>query len=124
MPEAVPLTGKYAGTSYAPMVAKGRVYFLSDRAQRGTAQLYSISPDGGEATALTDWEHGVAGYLPLRDGRIALLAINAETEDQKARKERRDDADERSWVVRASTMAEWKWSLNMRPLHARAVNAR
>ena len=69
------------------------LYFLSDRAKRGTAQLYAISPEGGEAKALTDWEPGIAEYLPLPDGRIALLAVEAETDAQKARKERRDDAE-------------------------------
>jgi dipeptidyl aminopeptidase/acylaminoacyl peptidase len=75
--------------------------FLSDRAKRGTAQLYHISPDGGEAQALTDWEPGIADYLPLPDGRIALLAVDAETAEQKARKERRDDAEVYG--------AEWKF---------------
>lgn len=77
------------------------LYFLSDRAKRGTAQLYSISPVGGEAQALTDWEPGIADYEPLPDGRIALLAVDAETAEQKARKERRDDAEVYG--------AEWKF---------------
>src|SRR3954452_15567874 len=51
------------------------VYFLSDRAKPGTDQLHRISPERGEATALTDWEPGIAGYTPLQDGkRIALIA--------------------------------------------------
>lgn len=69
------------------------LYFLSDRAKRGTSQLYRIAPDGGEAEALTDWEPGVAGYLPLADGRVALLAVDPETDEQKARQEKRDDAE-------------------------------
>ena len=86
-----------AGTAedHAPRwsVDGSTLYFLSDRAKRGTAQLYRISPVGGEAVAVTDWEPGIADYLPLPDGWIALLAVDAETEEQKARKERRDDAD-------------------------------
>ncbi len=82
--------------------ADGRtLYFLSDRAKRGTAQLYGISPEGGEAAALTDWEPGIADYLPLPDGRIALLAVDPETAEQKERKERRDDAEVYG--------AEWKF---------------
>ncbi|MFT4038700.1 MAG: S9 family peptidase [Thermomicrobiales bacterium] len=69
------------------------LYFLSDRAKRGTAQLYRIDPAGGEAERLTDWEPGVAGYTPLPDGRVALLAIDPDTEEDTARKERRDDAE-------------------------------
>jgi dipeptidyl aminopeptidase/acylaminoacyl peptidase len=77
------------------------LYFLSDRSKRGTAQLYAISAAGGEATALTDWEPGIADYLPLPDGRIALLAVDPETAEQKERKERRDDAEVYG--------AEWKF---------------
>ncbi len=69
------------------------LYFLSDRAKRGTAQLYRIDPNGGEALALTDWEPGIADYQPLPDGRIALLAADPEAPEQKERKERRDDAE-------------------------------
>src|SRR5688572_30454525 len=61
------------------------LYFLSDRARRGTAQLYGISPEGGEANSITDWEPGIADYLPLPDGRIALLAVDPETAEQKER---------------------------------------
>lgn len=77
------------------------LYFLSDRAKRGTAQLYGITADGGEAHALTDWEPGIAEYEPLPDGRVALLAVDPETDAQKARKERRDDAEVYG--------AEWKF---------------
>jgi dipeptidyl aminopeptidase/acylaminoacyl peptidase len=77
------------------------LYFLSDRTRRGTAQLYRIDPTGGEAIALTDWEPGVADFLPLPDGRIALLSVDPETAEQKARKERRDDAEVYG--------AEWKF---------------
>jgi len=92
---ASPLT---AGTAkdHAPRWSPDsrKVYFLSDRAKPGTDQLYRISPERGEARALTDWEPGVASYLPLPDGkRIALLGTNPETEETKRRKEERDDAE-------------------------------
>jgi dipeptidyl aminopeptidase/acylaminoacyl peptidase len=69
------------------------IYFLSDRARPGTAQLYGIAVDGGEAQALTDWEPGIAAFEPLPDGRVALLAVDPETAEQKERKEQRDDAE-------------------------------
>jgi dipeptidyl aminopeptidase/acylaminoacyl peptidase len=94
-----------AGTAedHAPRWSQdGRtLYFLSDRTKRGAAQLYGIVPTGGEAQALTDWEPGIADYEPLPDGRIALLAVDPETAEQKERKERRDDADVYG--------AEWKF---------------
>lgn len=70
------------------------LYFLSDRAKRGTDQLYRINPERGEATALTEWEPGISSYVPLPDGkRIALVAPDPETDEQKRRQEERDDAD-------------------------------
>ena len=92
---AAPLT---AGTAndHAPRWSPNSrtLYFLSDRAKSGTDQLYRISPERGEAAALTDWEPGVAGYTPLPDGkRIVLIAADLETAEQKRRKEERDDAE-------------------------------
>jgi tricorn protease len=42
--EAVPLTADFAGTSHAPMVWNGRVYFLSDR--DGVMNVWSMDPEG------------------------------------------------------------------------------
>ena len=42
--EAVPLTADFAGTSTAPMIWQGRIYFLSDR--DGIMNLWSIDLDG------------------------------------------------------------------------------
>jgi tricorn protease len=67
--EARPLTADYAGTSKAPMIWQGRVYFVSDR--DGTMNLWSMNPDGGDLRPLTHhvgWD--VAG-VSLSDGRIA-----------------------------------------------------
>ncbi|HET7585234.1 MAG TPA: S41 family peptidase [Gemmatimonadaceae bacterium] len=49
--EAVPLTADYAGTSYAPMLWQGRVYFASDR--DGAMNLWSMDADGHGAEQLT-----------------------------------------------------------------------
>jgi tricorn protease len=44
--EAKPLTKSFAGTSKAPMVWQGRVYFLSDR--DGTMNVWSMNSTGGD----------------------------------------------------------------------------
>ena len=92
---AAPLT---AGTAkdHAPRWSPDSrtLYFLSDREKRGISQLYRINPERGEARALTDWEPGIANYLPLPDGkRVALIAGNPESDEAKQRKEARDDAE-------------------------------
>lgn len=55
--EATLLTGDYAGTSKSPMLAGGRVYFLSDR--DGTMNIWSMKTDGSDVqqhTRFTEWE--------------------------------------------------------------------
>lgn len=70
------------------------LYFLSDREKRGASQLYRISLSGGEAEALTDWEPGIAGAMPLPDGHaMALLAVDPDSDAEKKRKEERDDPE-------------------------------
>jgi dipeptidyl aminopeptidase/acylaminoacyl peptidase len=70
------------------------LYFLSDRAKRGTCQLYRIPLDGGEAEALTDWEPGIVAATPLPGGTsVAVIAVDVDTEEDKKRKEERDDAE-------------------------------
>ncbi len=69
------------------------LYFLSDRVQRGEAQLYQLAIAGGEAIALTSWGGGIAAFAPLADGQtIALLACDSPTSDDDRRKNERDDA--------------------------------
>ncbi|WP_206786203.1 prolyl oligopeptidase family serine peptidase [Amycolatopsis sp. MtRt-6] len=51
------------------------VYFLSDRADRGTAQLYRAGREDGEPEQLTDWHPGIGDYVLLPDsGAVALIA--------------------------------------------------
>ncbi|MFQ5677187.1 MAG: protease, partial [bacterium] len=50
-PEAMPLTGDYAGTSKDAMWWDGRVYFASDR--DGTMNLWSMDETGGDLKQLT-----------------------------------------------------------------------
>ena len=63
----------------------GSVFFLSDRAERGTAQLYRAGLDGGEPEQLTGWAPGVHAHLwlPGSDGVDARVP----SVDQGARAE-------------------------------------
>lgn len=69
------------------------LYFLSDRAKRGEAQLQQLPLGGGEATALTAWGGGIASFAPLADGRtIAISAKDSPTAAAERREQERDDA--------------------------------
>src|SRR6185503_3974184 len=41
------------------------IYFLSDRAERGTAQVHRAGPADGVVESVTSWPGGVSGHLPL-----------------------------------------------------------
>lgn len=71
------------------------LYFLSDRSERGKAQLHRMpARESGEAEALTGWEAGIEGFVPLADGRtVALLAKDEPDEEDERRERERDDAD-------------------------------
>ncbi|WP_329109988.1 S9 family peptidase [Micromonospora sp. NBC_01699] len=75
------------------------VYFLSDRAERGTAQLHRVRLVDGVVEAVTSWSGGVSGHLPLADPDLVVViaADEPSTEDERRRRER-DDA--RVWGER------------------------
>ncbi|GLY36728.1 hypothetical protein Amsp01_027520 [Amycolatopsis sp. NBRC 101858] len=49
------------------------VFFLSDREERGTAQLYRIGLDGGEPERLTDRTAGVSGHVPVPGSQSVVV---------------------------------------------------
>jgi tricorn protease len=66
--EAVPLTADYPGTSKAPMVWGGRVYFLSDRDD--TMNVWSMDEDGRDLRQHTRHRGWDADQAALSEGRI------------------------------------------------------
>src|SRR5579885_77483 len=72
-----------------------RIAFLSDRAKRGTVQLYLIAADGGEARPLTSTEHkkAVEDFLwSPGGGQIAFTSADEPTDEDERREKERDDA--------------------------------
>jgi len=72
-----------------------QIAFLSDRATRGTAQLYVITADGGEAWALTSTKNkqGVSNFAwSAGGGKIAFTSADEPTEEEEKREKDRDDA--------------------------------
>ena len=70
-----------------------RLAFLSDRAERGTSQLYLIPADGGEANSVTAWKGGVESFAWSPDGRrIAFLAADEPTDEEERKTREKDDA--------------------------------
>ena len=75
------------------------IFFLSDRLERGTAQLHRIRPSGGDVEALTTWKGGIREHLPLANPHlIALIAQDEPTDEDERRAKQRDDA--RVWGER------------------------
>ncbi len=60
----------------------GWVYFLSDRAERGTAQVYRVRRDGGAPERLTDRRTGVRDYVVLPESGGLVLIAPEETDRQ------------------------------------------
>lgn len=70
------------------------IYFLSDRAERGTAQLQRIRPSGGDVEALTGWTAGIRDHHPLAELDLIVVIAHDEPTDEDARRaEQRDDAE-------------------------------
>ncbi|WP_307871665.1 S9 family peptidase [Micromonospora sp. U21] len=75
------------------------IYFLSDRAERGTAQLHRVGLVDGIVEAVTSWAVGVSGYLPLADpDLVVVIAADEPSAEDERRGRERDDA--RVWGER------------------------
>jgi dipeptidyl aminopeptidase/acylaminoacyl peptidase len=97
-----------------------RLAFLSDRLKDGQRQVFVIARDGGEATPITN----ISGSIPVPrglnalqwspDGKsLAFLMRDADTDEERAKREAKDDAIAfeqnprfvRVWVVDLETRA-------------------
>ena len=71
----------------------GTLFFLSDRADRGTPQVHRLTLADGAAAAVTSWRAGIVDHQPLADPNlVALLAEDEPTEQDRSRAQDRDDA--------------------------------
>ncbi|MBM0275494.1 S9 family peptidase [Micromonospora tarensis] len=69
------------------------IYFLSDRVERGTAQLHRVGLVDGVVEAVTSWAGGVSGHLPLADpDRVVVIAADEPSAEDERRGRERDDA--------------------------------
>ncbi|WP_086845558.1 S9 family peptidase [Amycolatopsis kentuckyensis] len=97
------------------------VYFLSDRADRGTAQLYRVGREGGEPEQLTDWAAGLGNHVLMPDGDAVVFL---------APEEKAVAADPRVRVVGAAGAGAPTWDTLAQPdrlwhldLRTRAISA-
>ncbi|MFC0527188.1 S9 family peptidase [Phytohabitans kaempferiae] len=75
------------------------IYFLSDRAERGTAQLHRVGLVDGVVEAVTCWAGGISGHLPLADpDLVVVIAADEPSAEDEHRDAERDDA--RVWGER------------------------
>ncbi len=92
--------------------------FLSDRIEDGKPQVYIIPREGGEARVLTNAAGTILNFAWSRDGkRIFFLMQDAETEEEKKRKEDKDDAIEFEQHPQFARV----WLLDLAAREARAV---
>lgn len=71
-----------------------RLAFLSDRADRGTAGLYVLGADGGEAVPVVVRRRPVGAFAWSPDSQtLAFLAPDEPTAEDDRREKERDDAD-------------------------------
>jgi len=101
-------SGDWLDDAPRPSPDGSRIAFISDRAERGEKSLYVISIGGGEALRILEEQGEVSEPSWSPDGRfVAVLFREPETQEEKERKKRREDAKVRDtdyryrrlWVV-------------------------
>src|ERR671920_1830085 len=96
-----------------------RIAFLSDRAERGEKSLYVISIHGGEALQIFDEQGDLSEPSWSPDGRyVAVLFTESETQEEKERKKRREDAK----VWDANYRYRRLWLVDTESLEARPLS--
>jgi dipeptidyl aminopeptidase/acylaminoacyl peptidase len=86
-------SGEWLDEAPRPSPDSSQLAFLSDRAERGEKSLYVISIDGGEALRVFDEQGDLSEPSWSPDGRfVAVLFTEPETQEEKERNERREDA--------------------------------
>ncbi len=92
------------------------VYFLSDRTDRGTAQLHRVRRAGGEPERLTDRPAGIHAYAVLPDGDAVVLVAPEEepAADPRVRTVRPAGADAPIWDTAAPPDRLWRLDLRTR----------
>ncbi|MDX3071749.1 S9 family peptidase [Streptomyces sp. MI02-7b] len=79
-------TGRYGAPRWAPDSAS--LFFTAG------GQLHRIPVGGGETETLTSWASGIAGQLPLADGRtVAVIAEDEPDAEDERREAEGDDAE-------------------------------
>jgi tricorn protease len=125
MPEALPLTSDYAGTSKRPMPWNGRIYFASDR--DGTMNIWSVDEDGHDPKQLTHHTDYDLQSPSVSDGRIVYqLGADLWTLDLKTGQDHvipirlASDFDQmrEEWV---DTAMKWVTSIHVSPTGDRVV---
>ncbi|MDZ4680494.1 MAG: S9 family peptidase [Saprospiraceae bacterium] len=90
---AIQMTNGKEGESSPNWSPDGKtIAFLATRGEKAKPQVYLLNNAGGEAIQLTKQEAGVTNFSWSPDGKsIWFTAPEADTEDEKKRKEKKDD---------------------------------
>jgi dipeptidyl aminopeptidase/acylaminoacyl peptidase len=112
-------SGNWLDEAPRPSPDSSRVAFLSDRSERGRKSLYVIPIDGGEALRIFEEQGDVSEPSWSPDGHfVAVLFKESETQEEKERKERREDAK----VWDANHKYQRVWVIDVQSLEAHPVS--
>jgi dipeptidyl aminopeptidase/acylaminoacyl peptidase len=112
-------SGDWLDETPRPSPDSSRIAFLSDRAERGEKSLYVISIHGGEALRIFDERGDLSEPSWSPDGRyVAVLFTEPESQEEKERKKRREDAK----VWDANYRYRRLWLVDTESLDARPIS--